>query len=127
VADRRDKELGFVGSSKDDLSAFPKEAKSIAGHQLRLVQQGHDPDHWRPMPGVGLGVSEIIVETGDAYRVFYVAKFDQAVYVLHAFQKTTQQTAQKDLDKGKKRYRELVRFLATERAEARKQKRGTSK
>ena len=74
------------------------------------------------MPSVGAGVNEIIVETGDAFRVFYIAKFDQKIYVLHAFQKTTQQTAKHDLDRGRKLYRELVE-LRRQRKAASKRKR----
>lgn len=66
------------------------------------------PDDWKPMPSIGAGVSEIRVHVEGAYRVIYVAKFGEAVYVLHAFQKKTQQTTKKDLDLAKVRYRELV-------------------
>ena len=53
--------------------------------QLRLVQEGLQPSDWKPMPGVGLGVNEIRVRAGGAYRVIYIAKFLEAIYVLHAF------------------------------------------
>lgn len=115
-----DKPLKWVGSSLADLTAFPKGAKDIAGHQIRRVQQGRDPDHWRPMAGVGPGVKEIIIETGDAFRVFFVAKFEEAVYVLHAFQKTTQQTQKRDIELGTKRYRDVVREQDIASATARK-------
>lgn len=100
------KKLKFVGSSKDDLSAFPADAKWKAGYQLFRVQEGLNPDNWKPMATVGRGVREIIVRADDgAYRVFYVASFATAVYVLHAFQKTTEQTEQRDIELGKKRYK----------------------
>ena len=108
MGERPDKPLAFLRSSLDDLSAFPRDAKSIAGHQLRRVQQGLAPDYWRPMNEVGPGVMEIKIETGDAYRVFFVAKFAEAVYVLHAFQKTTAKTSRRDIAVGRQRYRELV-------------------
>jgi phage-related protein len=64
-----------------------------------MVQQGLEPSDWKPMPTVGSGVREIRIrdETG-AFRVMYVTKLDDVVYVLHAFQKKTQQTARRDLD-----------------------------
>ena len=66
------------------------------------------PRDWKPMPTIGLGVAEIRVrdETG-AYRVLYVAKFTEAVYVLHAFQKKSQKTSKLDLAVAQKRY-ELI-------------------
>jgi len=60
------------------------------------------------MPSVGPGVMEIrIREHNGAFRVFYVANRGDAVFVLHCFQKKTQQTAKKDIDLGKQRYKEL--------------------
>ena len=73
------------------------------------VQDGLQPDDWKPMPSVGVGVQEIRVrdETG-AYRVIYVAKFSDAVYVLHAFQKKTQKTSRVDLALATKRFAEVL-------------------
>lgn len=60
------------------------------------------------MPIVGAGAFEIRVRDRDGiYRVIYVAKYKAAVYVLHAFQKKTQQTAQSDLILAAKRYRSI--------------------
>lgn len=99
-----DKKVEFVGTSKNDLSAFPKSAKAVAGFQLHQLEKGLDPTRWKPMATVGAGVSEIIINQDDAYRVFYVAKFANAIYVLHAFQKTTQKTSKKDIEIGRQRY-----------------------
>ena len=60
------------------------------------------------MPTVGDGVIEITINIGDAFRVFYVAKFKDAIHVLHAFQKKTRKTAKGDIDLGKQRYRALM-------------------
>lgn len=103
-----DKDITWVGSSREDLRAFPTDAKQIAGYQLERVQHGLMPDLSKPMPIVGSGVHEIIIDTGDAFRVFFVAKFEEAVYVLHAFQKTTRKTAPKDIDRGKRMYADVV-------------------
>jgi phage-related protein len=51
--------LSFLGSSLDDLRAFPDTARREAGHQLDQVQRGLEPDDWKPMPGVGPGVREV--------------------------------------------------------------------
>lgn len=68
------------------------------------------PTDFRPMPSVGLGTMEIRIHVGDAYRVFYVAKFQEAVYVLHAFQKKTRRTAKKDIQLGQQRYKEMLQY-----------------
>lgn len=73
---------------------------------LRAVQKGLDPADWKPMKTVGLGVREIrIREASGAFRVIYLATLSDSVVVLHAFQKKTQQTAQKDIDLAANRLR----------------------
>jgi len=80
------------------------------GYQLDKVQRGHQPDDFKPMPSIGRGVEEIRVwDESGAYRVVYTARLAEAVYVLHAFQKKTQATAQRDVDVAKARYNELMR------------------
>jgi phage-related protein len=89
----------FRGSALDDLRAFPAAARREAGYQLDQVQRGREPDDWKPMNTVGRGVREIrIRDAAGAFRVLYVAKFDDAVYVLHCFQKKTQKTSKADLN-----------------------------
>ena len=81
-----------------------------AGHQLDRVQNGYEPDDWKPMHSVGQGVKEIrIRDAAGAFRVIYVAKFADAVYVLHCFQKKTEKTSKTDLDLAAKRYRDLLK------------------
>ncbi len=107
---RRD--LEFVGSSYDDLIAFPQDARHEAGYQLDRVQQGEEPKDWKPMSSIGTGVREIrIREASGAFRIVYVAKLEAAVYVLHCFQKKTQKTEQRDIDLAAKRYRQLLKEL----------------
>ncbi|SDR63337.1 Phage-related protein [Rhizobiales bacterium GAS113] len=108
----RTKAVEFRGSALDDLRAFPTAARREAGHQLDQVEQGRDPDDWKPMNTVGLGVREIrIREDGGAFRVLYVTKFAEAIYVLHCFQKKTQATSKTDIDLAARRYRDLVKEL----------------
>jgi phage-related protein len=103
------KELRFVGTSLDDLSRFPSEAKRAAGFELWQVQNGLEPSDWKPMNDVGIGVREIRIRVDGAWRVIYVAKFAEAVYVLHAFGKKTQRTRQADLDLAAKRYKDIAK------------------
>jgi len=102
----------FRGSSLRDLRAFPDQARREAGQQIDQVQRGLEPDDWKPMPTVGQGVQKIrIWDEAGTFRVIYVAKFESAVYILHCFQKKTQQTSKADLDLAEKRYRELIKEL----------------
>ena len=105
-----DKALTWLGSSRRDIQAFPAVVRRLAGFQLRRVQQGLDPDDWKPMQAVGPGVREIRIHVGGANRVFYVATRPEAVYVLHAFEKKTQKTSAHDLRIGRDRFR-LVKEL----------------
>ena len=103
------KPIVFLGGSLDDLRGFPADARREVGYQLDRLQRGLDPDDWRPMPSIGAGVREIRVrERAGAFRVIYVATFADAVYVLHAFQKKTRQTARRDLDLAASRLREQM-------------------
>ncbi len=89
------------------MSAFPTSARLRAGHELFMVQVGREPSDWKPMSEVGAGACEIRVrDEAGAFRVIYMAKFADAIYVLHAFQKKAQKTAQVDLDLAERRYRE---------------------
>jgi len=104
-----EKRLFWRGSSLENVRAFPKEARRAAGHQLDLVQHGLEPSDWKPMAAVGGGVYEIRVHARAEYRVFYIAKYAEGVYVLHAFEKRTRQTRQADIHVARKRLRDLRR------------------
>ena len=102
------KPIVFLGDSREQLRDFPESARKEAGVQLHKVQLGLDPSDWKPMPTVGQGVREIrISDEAGIFRVLYVAKLEDAVYVLHAFQKKTQQTADRDRDLAKDRFRQI--------------------
>jgi phage-related protein len=105
----RAKEVEFRGSALDDLRAFPQAARRMAGHQLDRVQQGLDPDDWKAMSSIGAGVREIRIRDEGAFRVIYVARLKEAVFVLHCFQKKTQKTSRQDLAVATSRYKELIR------------------
>jgi phage-related protein len=104
------KPLRFLGDSLKAIREFGEDAKRDAGYQLDRVQRGGEPSDFKPMPTVGRGVKEIRVwdDTGT-YRVMYTAQLDEAVYVLHAFQKKTQATSKRDLELARKRWAELMK------------------
>ncbi len=101
------KPLNFVGSSLDDLRNFPDEARRVAGFELRAVQNGLEPRDWKPMPVIGPGVKEIRIHVLGEWRVIYIAKLRDAVYVLHAFQKKTRKTSGRDINLARQRYRQI--------------------
>ena len=91
------------------MRVFAKDARRRAGYELYRVQQGLDPTDWKPMPSVGPGVREIRIHTDGEHRVIYVATFEEAIYVLHAFEKKTRKTRRADMDVGRKRLRDVLR------------------
>jgi phage-related protein len=107
------KRLRWIGASYRELVDFTDEARRVAGYNLKLVQQGLLPEDWKPMETVGPGTYELRITSGASgsvqHRVFYVAKFEEAVYVLHAFEKKTRTTPRHDLEIGRARYAEMLR------------------
>ena len=102
------KPITWLGDSRERVRGFPGEARGVVGFELWEVQQGKDPSDWKPMPSVGLGVNEIRVRAGNAYRLIYVARFSEAVYVLHVFEKKSRKTSRPDLELARKRFRTLI-------------------
>jgi phage-related protein len=99
------KPILFIGSSRDDLREFPAEVRKALGDELLRVQNGLMPVDFKPLKDVGKGAYEIRVHRNGAWRVIYVAKFANAIYVLHAFEKKTQKTSQSDMELAKRRYK----------------------
>jgi phage-related protein len=104
------KALVWLGSSRSDVRRFPDDARQRGGYELYLVQSGLQPSDWKPMPSIGAGVREIRVHTDLEHRILYVAKFDEAIYVLHAFEKKSRKTARYDLELRNSRLSELLRI-----------------
>ena len=103
-----EKTILWLGSSRSDVQAFPQDARRLTGFQLRLIQQGVEPSDWKPMASIGPGVREIRIHTAVEHRVCYVAKFEGAIYVLHAFEKRTRKTLQHDVELARQRYQALI-------------------
>jgi phage-related protein/predicted XRE-type DNA-binding protein len=102
------KPITWLGDSLARLRTAPKDIRSNAGYQLGLVQRGETPADFKPMPDVGAGVMEIRLHGDNEFRVFYVARFEEAVYVLHSFVKKTRATRKIDIDLGKAIRRDAV-------------------
>jgi len=101
------KPLNFIGSSLDDLRNFPEEARKATGFELCAVQRGLEPSDWKPMPSIGRGVKEIRIHILGEWRVIYIAKFEDAVHVLHSFQKKSRKTNQHDIEIARMRYKQI--------------------
>ena len=100
------KEARFVGTAREDLAAFPESARRRAGYELFMVQVGREPADFKSLAAVGPGAYEIRVrDEAGVFRVVYVAKFEHAVYVLHAFQKKTRKTSRADIELAARRYK----------------------
>lgn len=115
---KRDKKpIAWMGSSLNDIKDdqnFTVNAKREAGHQLDRVQSGLDPDNWKPFDMVGPGTKEIRINLDDGwFRVMYVAKFEEAVYVLHCFKKKSNKTSKKDIAVAEKRYKHVLQERKT--------------
>ena len=108
----RNKPIDWIGSSLKDLcddEIFPEDARRAAGYLLRKVQRGDEPDDWKPFDELGAGTKEIrIKQTDGVFRMMYVAKFEDAIYVLHCFKKKSQKTSQKDKDLSVQPYKDML-------------------
>ncbi len=102
--------LRFLGNSLECIRQFPEDARHDAGYQLEQVQHGKQPTDFKSMSSVGKGVEELRVwDDSGTYRVVYIARFAEAVYVLHTFQKKTRATNERDIELARTRYAELRR------------------
>lgn len=113
IGERSPKPLVWIGASRREMQCFSPEAREAAGKELDRVQLGREPRDWKPMAGIGAGAREIRARTFEGgsleHRVVYVAKFAEAVYVLHAFEKKTRKTPPHYLELAAKRYKQMVR------------------
>lgn len=111
----------------NDYRKFPAVIQDDGGYQLDRLQQGLDPDDFKPMAVIGAGAFELrLRDDSNAYRVIYVVKFEDAVWVLHAFQKTTQKTSNKDIQLAKERFAKLLQLKSEEKALQKKTARKTA-
>ena len=89
------KKIIWLSSIHETIKDYPANVRREIGYNLDKVQRGYDPADWKVMAGIGQGVKEIRIHQDNEYRVLYVAKFKEAIYVLHSFVKKTQQTSKK--------------------------------
>jgi phage-related protein len=104
------KPVVWLGSAKSDLTSFPATVISDMGYQLFRVQCGLEPHDWKPMTSIGAGVREVRVrDASGAYRTIYISTHQEAVYVLHCFQKKSQKTSLQDIELARQRLARIPR------------------
>lgn len=108
------KRVVWLGASLGEVQGWTAEAQRDTGYQLFKVQSGLDPSDWKPMPSVGAGVREIRIHCGNECRILYLARLEEAVYVLHAFEKKTGKTPKMVIDVARRR----LQLLLSQRREA---------
>jgi phage-related protein len=107
------KQVRFLGDSLESIREFPEDVRHDTGYQIDKVQRGLQADDFKSMPAIGKGVEEIRIwdDTGT-FRIIYTARFSDYVYVLHAFQKKSQQTLKRDIELAKARFMEIARKVS---------------
>jgi phage-related protein len=108
--------IAWEGDSREILQAFPEGAQHNLGFQLWQLQQGERPSDYRPLPSIGTGVFELRDQDERAwYRVVYLSRIDNVVYVLHCFEKKSREMPRRDFEKAKQRYKAVKARLAEEK------------
>ena len=109
----RERPLVWVGSSKKDLMALPTPVRKFFGHALHFAQVWERHDAAKVLKGFGsAGVLEVVEDNSDGtYRAVYSIRLEEAVFVLHCFQKKSQKTSSEDVAIATRRYKDLIREL----------------
>ncbi len=102
------KDIVFMGDSQSVIRDWGEDVRKEVGHQLFRIQNGFNPENFKPHKTIGMGVQELRVKIGNEYRVIYTVKHSDAIYVLAAFMKKTQKTPKQAIDLAKRRLKEIV-------------------
>lgn len=104
------KNIIWVGATHETVKSYSKNVKQEIDYNLDKLQRGLNPNDWKPMLTIGQGVKEIRIHQDNEYRVLYLAKFEEAIYVLHVFIKKSEKTLQKEIGLTRKRYNEILKL-----------------
>lgn len=105
------KDIIWHTKALESLRSFPESVKKDLGYLMHRLQMGDTltSPYAKPMKSVEIGVSELRVkDASGAYRVFYYLKTNQGILIFHAFQKKTQKTPRKEIERGQKNLKELL-------------------
>jgi phage-related protein len=108
--------VAWEGDSRAVLQSFPEDVRQNFGFELWQLQQGERPSNYRPLPSIGTGVFELRDRDERAwYRVVYLSRIDDVIYVLHCFEKKSREMPRKDFEKAKQRLKAVRSRLAAEK------------
>jgi phage-related protein len=108
--------VAWEGDSKEVLQSFPQDVRQNFGFELWQLQQGERPGDYRPLPSIGTGVFELRDQDQRAwYRVVYLSRIRDVIYVLHCFEKKSREMPGKDFEKAKQRLKAVKARLAAEK------------
>jgi phage-related protein len=108
--------VAWEGDSRGVLQSFPEDVRQNLGFQLWQLQQGERPTDYRPLPSVGAGVFELRDQDERAwYRVVYLSRIHDVIYVLHCFEKKSREMPRKDFEKARQRLKAVRARIAEER------------
>jgi phage-related protein len=106
----------WEGDSREVLKAFPEAVTENFGFELWQLQQGERPRDYRPLPSIGPGIFELRDQDERTwYRVVYLSRIEDVVYVLHCFEKKSREMPKKDFEKAKQRLKAVKLRLAKEK------------
>jgi phage-related protein len=108
--------VAWEGDSREILQSFPEVVRQNFGFELWQLQQGERPRDCRPLPSIGSGVFELRDQDERAwYRVVYLSRINDIIYVLHCFEKKSREMPRKDFEKAKQRFKTVKARLAQEK------------
>ena len=108
--------VAWEGDSREVLQSFPNGVRQNLGFQLWQLQQGERPAEYRPLPSIGTGVSELRDQDERAwYRVIYLSRIEDVIYVLHCFEKKGREMPRRDFETARRRFKAVKARLAEER------------
>lgn len=115
--------ISWEGDSREVLAAFPDSVRQNLGFELWQLQQSELPRHFRPLPSVGAGAYELRDQDARAwYRVVYLSRIGDVIYVLHCFEKKSREMPRRDFETARERLRAVKARLAAERKHEKRSK-----
>lgn len=112
----RNAAVAWEGDSREVLQSFPEDVRQNFGFELWQLQQGERPSNYRPLPSIGTGVFELRDQDERAwYRVVYLSRINDMIYILHCFEKKSREMPRKDFEKAKQRLKAVKARLAAEK------------
>jgi phage-related protein len=112
----RNAAVTWEGDSREVLQSFPEDVRQNFGFELWQLQQGERPSNYRPLPSIGTGVFELRDQDERAwYRVVYLSRINDMIYVLHCFEKKSREMPRRDFEKAKQRLKAVKARLAAEK------------